>query len=335
MKTLYQYVMSLFALCFLVSGLQAHGTKYDKFPDEDFFLYELVLQSKKLRENHYKKAKYLIYEFDSRSEEDPEIRNLKQDEAKKNKVKAGKYHPPFDFNRTGRHIKGLYICASDVHLEKQKYILAECPKTVELARDYYEAALAEKTKVFVSLHESTECRTHCNHFWGKKALKKITLHDGSKIKFLGSKAITHNKKMGLGKTMPQIIETTLHCPHAGKFTHLHFNGWCDETSAPSEKLLLCLLDRIEKLSPDPTIPVAINCRGGAGRTGTISVSLFLRRLVDAELAAGKHIDKIKVNIPEIIYQFRKQRKGILGTPGQLAQVYSCLGSIIIDYRSHP
>src|SRR5574338_554690 len=119
--------------------------------------------------------------------------------------------------------------------------------------------------------------------FGKKArLKKIKRRNGSKIHFVDSKEIAKVKPKNKKRITPQIVETKLES-YKGRITHLHFDGWRDKSALPSENLLMDLLDKIESLSSHPDVPVAINCKGGAGRSGMIGVSFFLRRFIDAEV----------------------------------------------------
>jgi protein tyrosine phosphatase len=92
--------------------------------------------------------------------------------------------------------------------------------------------------------------------------------------------------------------------------------------------LQALLDEMEQSNPSREIPIAINCISGVGRTGTIAVSYYLRREIDAQLASGTSLDDIRVNIPEVIYKFRIQRPYTAGRALQLVQLYSVLASYV-------
>ncbi len=316
---MYRYI--LMSIFFVISSL-CEGAKYDSFPNDTCYLHELKSEAARLEKNNFKNAESILRTIKSRVLKDPKIITLKMKSALKYRKVASRYHAPFDNFRAGRQIKGLYINATEARTKRQNFILAECPKTKALARDYFEAALAKKTKVFVSVLQATEAKNHCNNFWKEKVLKKIPLRDGSKIKYIKS-AVLQKQKSSHKKRVPQIIESTL-LSNEHQCTHLHYDGWKDKSAAPCKKLLGLLLDRITELSPDPTVSVGINCRGGVGRTGLVAISLYLRREVDAQLKAGVPLSKITVNIPEAIYSFRKIHKSIISTPAQLAQLYSTL-----------
>lgn len=309
-------LLSIFLLVTICGKIEAKNDP-QRFPEEGCYLKDLRAEAKKLQANDHKKARAIIREINARVKVDKKIQALTNKSAKMNPKVAGNKSFPFDINRSGRQFKGLYINASDVRLKAQNYVLAACPRDRRGANDYYEAALAQDVAVFVSAIKSTEAKSRYNNFWMKDKLHTIALRDRSRILHIGSKVLKNDGA-------PQIIETALRTSTGKKITHLHYDGWGDKRPMPSEKLLGDLLDRITELNPDPEVPVAINCRGGVGRTGTIAVSLYLRRFIDSELQAGKKLDKIMVNIPEIIYAFRNQRNRIIGNPSQLAQLYTVL-----------
>ncbi|MBS0634806.1 MAG: hypothetical protein JSR37_05025 [Verrucomicrobia bacterium] len=312
----------LFILLFFLVTLEAKE-KYDQFPKESCTLAELKEKANELQANNFSKAKKLLLEIRRRVLKDPKIRVLTTIKSKLHKRNEGRLHHPFDKNRLGKQIKDLYINASDVRLKDQNFILSSCPRSLSEVRDYFDGAIARNTQVFVSCLKSTEVEDRRNNFWQNKVLKNIRLRDGSKLSQTSSRVLKtlENSKRN---TVPQIIESRLLTSKGIALTHLHYEGWKDKTAMPSEKLLNLLLDRIYELSPDPKIPVAINCKGGVGRTGTVAISLYLRRVVDRELKAGKPLNTITVNIPEIIYMLRKERKRMVGIATQLTQIYTVL-----------
>ncbi len=111
-------------------------------------------------------------------------------------------------------------------------------------------------------------------------------------------------------------------------THFHYDGWKDGQAAPSEELLQKLCDLIEEKQEGKKTPFEVNCKAGIGRTGTLVLCHYLRQKIMEELGKGVELDKIRLNIPEALYAFRKQRPGIIGAPDQLAQVYSITASFV-------
>lgn len=333
----------LYILLLLICSLEAKQksskrSEYHFFPKEECALNELESKAKQLKKEYFYKAEVILDKISRRTKKDPEILALKRKTADKFYKIADRYNPPYDKYRAGRTIEGLYINATEVVIKDQAFILASCPKTKAEVRDYFEAAFKEKAAVFVSLLQSFEAKSYANNFWKNKLLKKIELRSGIKIAQVSSKVIFERKK-SRKKYKPQIIESTLTYDDQ-TCTHLHYEGWKDKTPAPCEKLLGALLDKICELSPDPTVPVSINCRGGVGRTGVLAVSLYLRREIDAELAKGTALEDITVNIPEAIYAFRKIRNSIVSTPAQMTQIYSITANYYeslkaLQSRDHP
>ena len=321
--------MRLFSLFFLVifstseansssSSSSTTKSRYESFPKESCSLSKLKAKAKHMEKNDFEQAKITLDKIKSRVEDDPAIRKLKT--KCENNFKRLMGHPPFDKYRAGKNIKGLYINATHAKTEHQHFLLSACPLNATEARDYLETAVDQKTTVLVSLLQSFELKSGSNNFWKNKTLKKIKLRDGT-IFVQEPSEILHQKSSE--KRAPKIVETRL--TYGQKTcTHLHYDGWKDKNPAPSVELLGLLMDKICELSPDPAIPVGINCRGGVGRTGVLAVSLYLRREIDSQIASGVALDDISINIPETIYAFRKMKKSMVSTPQQFAQIYRVL-----------
>lgn len=296
----------------------SNKSRYQSFPKESCRLSKLKAKAKLLEKNDFEYAETILDKIKNRAENDPSIRKLKT--KCENNFKRLMGHPPFDKYRAGKNIKGLYINATHAKTEHQHFILSACPLTTNEARDYLETAVDQKTTVLVSLLQSFELKGGSNNFWKNKTLKKIKLRDGTTFVQEPSEILQQKSS---GKRAPKIVETRLsYGPET--CTHLHYDGWKDKNPAPSVELLAFLLDRICELSPDPTIPVGINCKGGVGRTGVLAVSLYLRREIDAQIASGVALDDISINIPETIYALRKMKKSMVSTPQQFAQIYRVL-----------
>lgn len=306
----------------------------NQFPSEARALKDVQERAKQLRANNFEEGAKLIEKVKSLTKKDPSINALVAKDAKLSKYAdiASSSNPPFDFNRTGRDMPGVYLNASDVTTPRQNYILAGLVRTVNCAKNYFDAALAQKTRVFVSLQERSEAKSRCNGFWENKVLSQITLRDGSKMKNIASNVIA------TGNAGAKIIESTLEISKNGQkrtVTHLHYEGWHDKTAIPDEQLFRRLLDRIDELNPLPSTPIAINCKGGVGRTGTTAVAHYLRKEINAELALGKKLDAIRINVPDVIYAFRKQRRSLVGQPSQFSQIYSTIAAYYEKKKALP
>ena len=113
-----------------------------------------------------------------------------------------------------------------------------------------------------------------------------------------------------------LFETTLTLSNGKVLTHLHYEGWCDGTPVPDVHLFQLMLDRMRELNQNDA-PIAINCKGGVGRSGFTLIAYALER---AELSRP-------INLVEMIYALRKQRMNFFGTNGlALAKLYEVLNT---------
>ena len=154
----------------------------------------------------------------------------------------------------------------------------------------------------------------------------MSFEDGWKVVKVAERVLATGKENG--KKTPQLVESTLVATLGDKrrtMTHLHHRGWVDGETAPDEQLVHALHDRMQTLNPSRTTPFFINCRAGVGRTGTVAVSYYVKREIERQIALGRNLDDIRINIPAIIQAFRGQRKNTLRRGAQIAQVYSLAG----------
>lgn len=326
-------VATLFSCVLLTAKMQAtaqpclptlpKATSFDEFPKEWCALRDLKTKIKKLEADNNKEGELLSNAIRKRTKIDPAIKaKITRDAFKsENRKIASRFNPPFDYNRTGRKLK-FYINASDVRTNKQHYILSGLPKTISEAQNYLEAILKQGARVFISLHETGESIDRVHDFWKDSNTQQFKFSDGSKIVYSKTRVLLKGKN---GVRNPsQIVETTLSVSNGKTITHLHYDGWFDRTKMPDEDIFQVLLDRVHELSPNKKIPIAINCKGGVGRTGVTALCYLLRRQIDAQLSYGKKLGDIKVNIPEALYALRKQRSGLVQSTEQLIQVYSVI-----------
>jgi protein tyrosine phosphatase len=294
---------------------------YGRFPKETLKLSDLKRRSEELKANNWKEAERLMRQIRKQFE-----RHLEQQDRK------GARHN-FDANLSciqmqNRHETDPIINASDVQMGGCNYLLFGCPWRASHATVLFDVALQQGVTLFVSTLESTDAQDKFNNFWKNDKLALLRSRDGWTITNIGYRVLAVGEMEPEGNKEPQIIESTLLATRAGEtrtLTHLHYEGWRDRQAMPSEALFHIFQDRIAELQKGKTTPFAINCHGGVGRTGTTALSHYFRQEVDAQLAAGKKLDDIEVNIPEVLFKFRLQRKWFLGESGQLANAYSVLG----------
>lgn len=274
-----------------------------KFPEHTHLLADLTKAKNLLAASGGFVAELVVKELKRRSTQDPSHAQLKAHKKEVNSL----HH------------------ASDVHFDEQDFYLSKLPLNEACANDYLNQCFARGIRVMVSLHESIEQPSKCPFFWNPGRLPFMNFY-GTQIKHESSRLFAEGTELNHNEVLPKIIETTFSVFPPGQppyiMTHLHYDGWVDHHTAPDEKLLSTLLDRMAALCPNPRNPIAINCNAGVGRTGTVAVSYLTRKKIDAARTKKLDLDTFPINIPEIIYQFRKQRHGVGGNSAQLIQEYT-------------
>lgn len=264
---------------------------YAKFPEEQCLLSKMGERADELKKHGHKLAEKLSDTIKERSAKDPLVFK--------------------DSHYSLRDSHGV-IKSSDVRTKHQNFVLSCCPKTVKAARHYFERCMEMEATVFVALLESSEATSRCNNFWSSKFIHHHPDFGG---------IITSTSTKVWMKRKQEITETEIVFKNGKKATFFHHEHWKDHHPAPDRELIHALAQHVLQINGAPAHPIAINCRGGVGRTAVFAIYLFLRREVESQLAAGKSLDEVSLNIPETIHMFRRQRSGMLGRPAQLVQLY--------------
>jgi protein tyrosine phosphatase len=108
---------------------------------------------------------------------------------------------------------------------------------------------------------------------------------------------------------------------------IHFQSWPDKQGLPAQKIM-ALVKIIHEYEQEGQTKVLIHCIGGAGRTGTLAVCLYLWRLVEKT-----KMDPVKLlaMVEDIILKFRVQRgPAFVSTPEQLESIYRFVHLMIIQ-----
>lgn len=273
-----------------------------RFPEEACLLVNLAARAEELKAREYEGAEKLEKKMKLMMRDDPSM--------SKESIASSRPRRPLDANivRLGHG---------------RNYLLSSCPSSVEKAAMLFEVALAAHVGVFVSLLESTEAAGKCNNFWKPEVLSSLPLQNGWKIEHLESRPLM--QEVTRERTV-QVVKSSLKATKGDEvrnLTHLHLNGWPDGALVPSEAALFTLLDSINELQGNSETPIQINCRHGEGRTGLVAVLHALRKEIGEQLAAGKPLAEVQVNVLETTYAMKRQRKkGLLKRKEQLASVYA-------------
>lgn len=101
----------------------------------------------------------------------------------------------------------------------------------------------------------------------------------------------------------------------------HFN-WKDH-GPPDRDLFRESQERVDRLNPGKT-PIVCHCSAGCGRTGTWIVADKIWRKIQAQLASGKTLDQIDIDIEAEIIQMRQIRAQMVQSMSQLKAIYEIL-----------
>lgn len=207
--------------------------------------------------------------------------------------------------------------ANDVVLGAQSYLLFACPQHVLEALRLFDAAFAKGISLFVTLMRSDEAPERFTKFWTEQAIAKESTLDRWKFRKFEQKLLHDARFVKIWKTSFEAFQEK-DLTHS--VVHLHFDGWQDQCAIPDEELFLKFLDEIN--NEHKSGPIAVNCFGGVGRSGTTALSHYLIN----------HIRSANtVNIPELVLACRNQRRNFLTVPAQLSGVYSAV-SVLADIR---
>jgi hypothetical protein len=281
---------------------------YGSFPVEALPLRAMRQRAEELSANGYRISAQIIKTIRSDVKKDPRIPRS------------------FDFNRTGRDIPGMKIHMNDVDCPYGRFRLGGCPRSLVDTSSLFKKVLEAGDLLFVSLHEKGEHPERYHDFWENEKLRTLRL-DAWTIQKTEEKELARMQTPSTQGKIGRLVESTLIASRGEEkrtLTHIHFDGWVDQSPLPSEDLFYTLQQRITQLCPTPQDPVIINCIGGKGRTGTTAAARMIKFYIDKQLEKGVKLDDITLNIPQdIIYDIlRMHRKGMIGQPSHLAHLYA-------------
>jgi protein tyrosine phosphatase len=312
----------VFGACTLLAGHAAYATEccYDQFPDESCALSELAKKAEQLRTNDCAGALLILDEIKRRILLDPVCRAQTCNDANEKEFKKLRSsHPPFDDNRAGKTIPHCYVNGSLIHTPRQQFLVFECPRKKDEVENLFDIFIDQNVQVIVSLTQTGEPDHRCHDFWLDKTLHGLKLRSRWSVKNISRRILAQDEKV-------TIVESVLEARNGDEtrsITHLHYDGWRDFQGVPSYEMLGTLLDRIKTLQSSD-VYLAVHCKAGLGRSGVTALSYYLEKEIDYQLASGRPLDDIRINVPEALYLFRQQRSEILGDPDQFSDVYIVL-----------
>jgi len=287
------------------------------YVEPDFSKWDVPLQNLGVTAKKYEnreKARELVHTIRDKIKKNPDVQE-----------KQVIHYRTYEYNRSGRDLPGPELCANDLCIDNQCFILAGLPKNIESAAQYWNVILQQEGCLVVSLHDSTESEDLCNNFWKQQRLSQMQLVDGWTITEQNHEILIKGKKSKKG-TFPALIKTTLLATNSEEtrtLFHLHYVGWPNHTSIPDKTVFQALLKNMRLLSPKKILPIAINCHGGIGRTGATAATYILERQISKAVRENKE-NEYRVNLAKIIYDFRKQRPNVLSNSNNISKIFSVL-----------
>ncbi len=186
-----------------------------------------------------------------------------------------------------------------IHTPAQELVYSALPTKADVG-DYYETVCENNAVVLVSAHQYKDASPRdCAKFVDQEVLSQLHLHGWS---------------LKAGESIPidgyPIVITPLHATHPTKPAHTKYHiqifDWQDKT--PGNRVVISkVLDLIQTLSPNPQIPVVINCAAGRGRTNIVGEALATRTRILDTWEHGGDIWKMVLNLAEDVYHIQQQR----------------------------
>ncbi len=231
-----------------------------------------------------------------------------------------------------------------------KMVVHGAPRTDkdDCINEFYKMILNENVRVIVALNTFTDWKKAI-HYYEKDQLAelnvgwKITCSEVN-VLYEGSVATNIPKKMreeassipvddiALSPYRVRIEERTLIARKEGEtrtITHLHYVNWPDLNEAPDLFALELLMKRQESLLEKSDAPVSIHCQGGVARTLDYAMMVWMRREIREAKKLDEQLGEKQFNIPEMIYELRKQAPRLGGTPKE--QRFALIYGITADY----
>ena len=239
----------------------------------------------------------------------------------------------FDANISLRRLEGPgSLNANDLYLGvKRNFILHACPETMQETALLLEVALKDNCIVFASTRKTTDAQNRFCNFWQKDKISRIKTTDNWTFTPVAERVLVRSEK-----DQAAIVETSFLAHKDGaarQITQLHFDGWTQDSSMPDRALFKHFIERIEEQQAKSEGPVSLESTWGVGRNGVTAATLVLRQEIREQLASGKPLNEIVINIPRVIFEMRKLRNGIVEHAPLIRDVFYALADFYEELKS--
>ncbi|MCE5316312.1 MAG: tyrosine-protein phosphatase [Parachlamydia sp.] len=282
--------------------------------------------------NHENKARIRLQNMNSIYWDCGPFRELTKELIEKdNNKKTGKEHPhqnrypnilPFE-GHIWRPLhpslpQDFYLNASAFDEGDRLYISTQGPLDNTVI-DFLSAIVLSGCSVVLTLANVIEGVEKTVAWWDLCKLP-MPLYGGFRIQYVDEDEFSHPEAVdGQLLIIRRFIVRDNENKEVRTVVQIHHVNWKDH-GAPDLRLFGELQDRVNRLNPGKT-PIVCHCSAGCGRTGTWIAADKIWRKIQAQLAQGKTLHQIDVDIEDEIIQMRKIRAQMVQSATQLKTIY--------------
>lgn len=212
---------------------------------------------------------------------------------------------PYDQNIVSLRLPNFYYNASPIQVGNQCYIAAQGPMEFEMER-FWNIVQGYNAELIIALTDEYD-----ENGWSKCAPYWDEFPD--EIKFHSQTVISKNDSQSLVSRIFWNERTKK------KIVQLHYCGWIDG-SAPNVQMLGKLIDSAEEIRTNLAAPIVVHCTAGCGRTGVFIACHSLKQHLKTQPRT--------INIPNWVFEMRRQRPMMIQKTDQLIAVYKYLSDKI-------
>lgn len=207
----------------------------------------------------------------------------------------------FDYNKVNSYYNGSIIEYNDL-----KFLALEGPLSKSVNRFFF-TLLDTNAPLLVCLTPEIENnRERCAPYWKGRL-------DGNKLSI---------------PRHPQVIN------NVKQIYYLFSDEWIENLG--NTELLLSLVLKAKSLYDPSQGPLAVHCSGGVGRTGSFIAAYCLIHEIDAQIASGVPIEKLKLSVEQVVATLSLQRYHMVARASQYLSLYQLvqlyLGSLSYDKK---
>lgn len=240
----------------------------------------------------------------------------------------------------------FYVAGSLIDMPLRRYAIVQAPLAaqggkVDTVRDFWESVvLLCQSPIIVSTHDPEEKLAKRGYmervrYWTKE-LFPMPLRDGWQLQRCEGEELLatsrHDEKIRLVKRCFLATKEG----HERYVTQFHYQGWPDHLAAPDHELLeeghKAVQREFDERKLSTHSVVTVHCAAGMGRSPCFAASDYVRLQLNTKIQAGEKLDAIRLNVPEIIYAFKKQRPSMLGGPDHWQSIYYSLRRAYQRYK---